>query len=344
MRILLLLLFVFAAPLIADTLVTTDGDTFIGKFDKLENGEVHFTSLSAGALKVPAAKVASLTLDAARDARIRTTGDIKDQKNVKLATRDGKLLITDELGEREADFAGLVGVDETLPDERALWELSGLGSFSWTDGNTKTYTLGYRFDIKRTTKHNYQTLFARGTYFQDRLLLEDQVRVRQHHVGYLYRYIFDFNLTIDLTQDFYFNEFAGYHYRSITGIGPGYYIIREPKMSWHVAAHATYTYEDQMFGAENRGYFGARLRTEFDWVTLSDALHVNFKSELLFDFDETKNLTSNSSLLVEYKFMEYFTAGVLVEHAWDNLPPPGFKHHDFRFTLTLGFSWSGRWV
>ncbi|MCC6464005.1 MAG: DUF481 domain-containing protein [Planctomycetes bacterium] len=328
----------------ADELTTTDGDKLVGTFEKLEGGEVHFKTTSSGVVKVPAAKVATLTLEKSLDARIRSSDDLKDQKSVKLASKGGKLVVTDELGERETELSRFKGINEALPDERPVWDLSALGLLSWTEGNTETVSLGYRFDLKRTAKHNFQHLFARGSYLQDRTLEEDSVRERNHQVGYLYRYIFDFGLTIELTQDFYFNELGGYHYRSVTGLGPGYYILRQEKLWWYAAAHLTYTHEDLINGGEDRGYLGARARTEADWKGLGDSLHVNAKSEILFDFDETKNLQVNNALLVEYKFASYFSAGMLVEHWWDNIPAPGFDHHDFRFTFTLGFAWSGRWV
>ena len=344
MRILfcLLALLLLAAPLAADELTTTDGDKLVGKFVKLEGGEVYFNTNSSGEVKVPAGKVAGVVLDEERDARLRREGDIKSQEEVKILSIDGKLYFRDKDGEQLVDLATVQGIDEAVPDERPLWDVSALAVFSWTEGNTRTYSLGYRFDIKRTTKHNFMTLFGRGSYFQDRELPEDSVRERKHHFGYHYRYIFDFNLTIDATEDLYFNEFAGYHWRSITGVGPGYYLLRQEKLTWHVGAHLTYTYEDQIAGAEDRGYFGARVMTEFDWKSANDMFHVNYKGELLFDFDESKNVTGNQSLLLEHKFLSYFTAGLLIEHAWDNLPPPKFKHHDFRLSLAIGFSWGAR--
>lgn len=337
-----LLICLAAGALRADELTTTEGDVLVGKFVKLEGGDVYFDTAAAGEVKIPADKVAGITLDGERDARLRREGDIKNQEEVKLLSIDGKLYFRTKDGEEPADLMALQGIDEKLPDERTLWEVSALGTFSWTEGNTRTYSLGYRFDIKRTTKHNYMTLFGRGSFFEDRNLKEDPVRERKHHFGYHYRYVFDFKLTIDFTEDLYMNEFAGYHYRSITGVGPGYYIFRGERMNWHVGAHLTYTYEDQIAGAEDRGYLGARAMTEYDLTSPSGNFHLNYKGELLFDFDETKNVTGNQSLLLEHKIWTFMTAGILIEHAWDNLPPPKFKHHDFRFTLSLGFSWSAR--
>lgn len=334
-------LFVFAGVLAADELTTTDGDTFMGTFEKLEAGEVHFNTESVGVVKVPVGKVESLSLDDEREVRLRIGDNVKQQNDVVIFSRDGDLYYRSGEGETALDIADVPGINETLPDTRPKWTASGLGTFAWTEGNTRTYTLGYDFDIKRRTSYNFMNLFARGSYFQDRELEEDPVRERKHHIGYLYQYIFDFRLTIDATQDFYFNEFAGYHYRSVTGFGPGYYIFLEDRLSWHFAAHLTYTYEDQLGGADNRGYWGARARTEIDWVSEDENFHVNYKGELQFDFDETRNVMGRQVLSVEYRFRKYFTAGLVIEHQWDNLPPEGFESHDFRFTFTLGFSWSG---
>jgi hypothetical protein len=341
-----LLALVFAGALFAaDRLETTDGDILVGTFEKLEGGNVHFTAKSVGAVTIPVEKVRSLRLDGEREGRFRTGDDVKQQQDATLLSRDGKLVVRTAAGDMVVDnLSALRGVNEAMPDERPRWEVSGLGTFAWTEGNTRTYTLGYRFDVKRTTKHNFQHLFARGNYMQDRDLDRDPVRERRHHIGYLYRYIFPYRLTVDLTQDLYFNELAGYRMRSITGFGPGYYIHQEEKLWWHVAAHVTYTYEDQIGGAEDRSYWGARARTEVDWVTMEDRFHLNFKSEVLFDFDEFRNVNFNNALLLEYKINAYFSAGLLVEHYFDNLPPPGFSQHDFRLTLTLGVSWSGRWI
>lgn len=333
---------VFAGVLAADELTTTDGDRLVGTFEKLEGGVVFFNTDSSGVVEVPEDKVESLTLDEERKVRLRFSDDVQVQEEATIYMREGRLYYRNADADEELDLGAVQGIDEAVPDTRPKWTISAIGSLAWTEGNTETVSLGYRFDIKRETEHNFQNLFATGSYFQDRSLEQDSVRERKHHIGYLYRYIFDFRLTIDLTQDFYFNEFAGYNYRSITGFGPGYYIFLEDKLSWHVAAHVTYTYEDQLGGAEDRGYWGARLRTEFDWVSEDDTLHVHYKGELLFDFDEVKNVQGNQALLVEYSFLQYFRAGLLIEHQWDNLPPEEFEKHDLRIAVTVGFRWSGR--
>jgi hypothetical protein len=81
--------------------------------------------------------------------------------------------------------------------------------------------------------------------------------------------------------------------------------------------------------------------TEFDAKSPSGG-HLNYKGALMFDFDESKNLTGEQSLLLEHKLLAFLNVGLLIEHSWDNLPPPKFKHHDFRLTLSVGFSWSAR--
>lgn len=341
----LCLLVLLAAPCFADELVTTEGSTFNGTFTKLEDGHVFFTDKAAGEVKVPVAKVASLSLDGEKQARIRRGMDIDFQEEVTLSTKDGGIVVRAKDGVTETTtLAALRGVNETVPDRRPLWTASLLGSFGWTDGNTKTYSMGFRGDLKRETEFNFQGLYAEGNYLQDRNIEEDPVRRRDYAAGYFYRYIFKFNLTIDLTEDVTWNELAGYHWRSITGFGPGYYIIREEHQSLHAGMALTYTYEDLMFGAEDRSYWGLRFRAEYDHVWPEKNTHLNARSDLLLDFDEFKNVVLNNTLLVETKPVPWLSAGLLVRHTWDNMPVPGFKQHDFSLLFTLGISWSGRWV
>ncbi len=322
-----------------DELETTSEESLVGKFIKIENGVVFFESETLGLQKVKTGDVAKLTIAKPRKMFVRTGDEYKPSQEVAVTTKEGKLFT----GDKEVKIAELGFLADSPPDTRADWFAGARMSFSWTEGNTKTYAFDARFDITRTTKHDYSTLFGEANYLQDREREIDPVLERNFLLGGAYRYIFDFNLTIDATQDFYFNELAGYHYRSITGFGPGYYFTRSHELTAHIGAHLVYVYEDQMFGAENRGYFGARIRAEVDTWQLEDDFHLNFKTEVIFDFDESRNTLWNNRLLVTYQFAEHFDAGIEIRHSFDNLPPPGFFHHDFEFLLTIGFSWGGKW-
>jgi hypothetical protein len=88
----------------ADRLETTTGDVFVGKFEKLEAGEVHFTSDSGGLVKVAVANVKSVALDGERDAQYRTEGSIQNQQKGQLFTRGGVLIIRTSAGELRLDY------------------------------------------------------------------------------------------------------------------------------------------------------------------------------------------------------------------------------------------------
>ena len=326
-----------------DKLTTTGGDVLNGKFVKLEAGKVFFEAEKVGKLEIPVGNVKELVLGAARDVNWRVGEDAQKQEKGTLSSREGKIYLKDATGEREIDLSKFKGIDETVPDLSPFWDISARFAYGWTEGNTNTYSMNFRFDIKRTSQVNVMSLFGEGNYFQDRRLKEDSVRRRDYALGYSYSYVFKFGLTIDLTEDLTMNELAGYHWRSVTGLGVGYYIIKNDTTQFHVAGHGTYTHEDLMFGAEDQHYFGARLRAMFETFQLDRNLHIKAKSELLFDFSEIKNLVVNNEFLAEYKFLSYFTAGLLIRHTWDNIPTDGFFHHDFSFLLTLGFSWGGHW-
>ncbi|MCC6573705.1 MAG: DUF481 domain-containing protein [Planctomycetes bacterium] len=340
------LLICFAAPLLAedapqDELTTTEEETLVGKFVKIDAGKVYFESATLGLLKFDVEDVSEIKLAASRKMFLREgeKDEYAKYREVTVTSKDGKLFA----GDKEITPKTVGFLDAAPPDNRPDWTVGAFLSFGWTEGNTKTYELDGRFDITRTTKHTFSTLFGEANYLQDRERDEEPVLERNFLLGAAFRYVFDFRLTIDATQDFYFNELAGYHFRSITGVGPGYYFTRSHELTTHAGLHLVYVYEDLMNRAENRGYFGARVRGEVDTWQLEDDFHLNFKTEVIFDFDEPKNVMWNNLLLVDYHFAEHFTAGLLISHQFDNLPAPGFFHHDWKFLITLGFSWGGKW-
>lgn len=326
----------------ADTLRTGSGEFLRGKFLKLEGGKVHFQTTDLGTVQVPVERIEELALGAARKVRIRLGIDVRGQEEVTLSTRQGLLVVRGESGEREIRLSEVKGIDETVPAGEATWSVSGRAFVSYTDGNTKNFALGYRFDVRRNTPLNEIKLFAEGNILQDRKLEEDQVRRRDYGMGLFYRYLAPFRMTCDLSQDLFINEFAGFHYRSVTATGLSYFPVREADASWSLSAAATYTVEDLIRKAEDREFFGARAGTEIDVWAEKRALHLRLKAEVNFDFEELKNVTALYEALLGIRAFEIFTLGISFRDVYDNLPPPKRFHHDVTISAVLGISWGGK--
>ncbi len=349
-RIIILLVLACAAsmpaqespPAKSDSLRTNSGESIQGKFLKLEGGAVHFQTTDIGTVQVRVARIQELVLAEPRKARVRLSVDIRHQEEVTLSTRNGLLVLRDNASERELRLNQLKGIDEVVPAGDATWNIGGRAFVSYVEGNVKNVTLGFRFDIRRNTLFNEIKLFAEGNFLQDRLLKEDQVRRRDFAAGFLYRYNAPFRLTADLTQDYFSNELAAMHYRSITGTGLSYFPAREPDYSWSLSAAATYTIEDLSKKAEDRRFMGARCRTELDTWAENRIIHFRLMAEVLFDFEEMKNITATYEALLEIKFLGFFTLGISFRDQFDNLPVAGRFHHDVTVGAVLGIAWGGK--
>lgn len=325
-----------------DTLRTVSGEFLRGKLLKLEGGNIIFQATDMGQVTVPVSRVAELILAEPRAARVRLSVDIRHQEQVTLSTRKGKVIIKDSGGERELTLGDIRGIDENVPAGDANWSVNGRAFASYLEGNVKNFSLGFRFDVARTTFEHEIKFFAEGNFLQDRLLKEDQVRRRDFAFGTSYRYNAPLRISCDLTEDYYINQFAGFHYRSITGTGLTYFPVRTPDLTFSVSAAATYVVEDLLNKAEDRKYVGARGRGEFDGWAESRTFHFRAFAEVLFDFEETKNITATFEALFEVKVFSYFTLGVSLRDVFDNLPPPSRFHHDLVVTAFLGVAFGGK--
>lgn len=346
---LLLIASLFASQLCAaeeppppDTLRTVSGEHLRGTLVKLENGNIIFKTTDLGQVTVPIGRVRELNLGVAREARVRTSIDVRNQRKVMLSTRSGRMILKEKDVERELPLTDLKGIDEALPPGDANWSVTGRAFASYLEGNVKNFSLGFRFDVARTTFEHEFKLFAEGNFLQDRLLKEEQVRRRDFAFGTSYRYNAPLRLSCDLTEDCYINRFAGFNYRSITGTGLTYFPVREPDARFSVSTAVTYVIEDLLNKAEDRRYFGARARSEFDGWAEQRTFHFRAFAEVLFDFEETKNITATFEALFEVKVFTYFTLGVSLRDVFDNLPPPNRFHHDLTVTAFLGVAFGGK--
>ncbi len=347
--ILLVIALLFAPRLFAgeeppppDTLRTVSDELLRGKLVKLENGNVIFQTTDIGQATVPLGRVRELKLGVAREARIRTSIDVRNQRKVILSTRNGRMILKEKDIEQELPLSDLKGIDEALPPGEANWSVNGRAFASYLEGNVKNFSLGFRFDVARTTFEHEFKLFAEGNFLQDRLLKEEQVRRRDFVFGTSYRYNAPLRLSCDLTEDYYINRFAGFNFRSISGTGLTYFAVREADVRFSVSAAATYVVEDLLNKAEDRRYFGARGRSEFDGWAEQRTFHFRAFAEVLFDFEETKNITATFEALFEVKVFTYFTLGISLRDVFDNLPPPSRFHHDLTVTAFLGVAFGGK--
>jgi hypothetical protein len=333
-----------ATLMAADKVTLTNGETMIGAFKKFEGGKVHFSSETAGVVEIPAESIASLELDAATDVFVARDEDLTKQTTGTLSTKDGKLFLEEGDESVEVALTDFVALTLEQHDDRPEWTASLRGYVQYKEGNTETTTVGGRFDINRKTKGTMSRAYGEITYTDNRNLLQDKVTQREFLLGAGFSYVFDMNLAVDAFTDWRFNEFSGYRFKAVFGLGPSYSVIKEPDTVVKAWAAITYNVEDNINGTEDRDYFGARVGADVSDKYLDGNLLVEYHGWLGFDFEETKNFEAVNEVLVDYKLADWLTTGVLARWEWDNVPSIGFDRSDLTIRWTVGISWGGRWV
>ncbi|MDC1142745.1 DUF481 domain-containing protein [Planctomycetota bacterium] len=342
--ILMMLLILPVSLMVADKLTLINGETMIGSFKKFENGKVFFNSETAGDVEITAESIATIELENAIDIFVARTTDMTKQTTGKLTTRDGKLFLEEGSESSEVAFTDFVAMTLEQHDDRPEWNASLRAYVQYKEGNTETTTVGGRFDINRRTKSTVSRGYGEVTYTDNRNLLQDKVTQREFLLGASFSYVFDFKLAVDAFTDWRFNEFSGYRYKAVFGVGPSYYVIKEADTTVKTWAALTYNTEDNINGTEDRSYLGARVGVDTTDIFLDGSLRVEFHGWYGFDFEETKNMEAVAELMVDYKLASWLTTGVLGRWQWDNEPSVGFDRSDLTLRWTIGITWGGRWI
>ncbi|MEE9311655.1 MAG: DUF481 domain-containing protein, partial [Planctomycetota bacterium] len=250
MRTFLILLLLLPLSLsAADKVILVNGETMIGSFKKFEAGKVYFSSETAGDVEIDAANIASIDLENGIDIFVARSKDLTEQTEGKLTTKDGKLFLEEGGESSEIALTDFVALTVEKHDPRPDWTANARFYMQYKEGNTETTTLGGRFDIYRKTENTEARTYGEITYQDNRNIQgDDYITERNILLGARYSYIFDFKLAVDAYTDWRFDEFRGYRYKATFGLGPSYYVRKEPDSTIKVWGALTYNIEDNING------------------------------------------------------------------------------------------------
>lgn len=339
--LILLLLILPLSLFAADKITLVNGETMIGTFKKFESGKVHFSSETAGDIKIDPAKIASIDLENSIDIYVARSKDLTEQTEGTLTSKDGKLILSEGEDSSEVALTDFVALTLEQHDDRPDWTATARFYMQYKEGNTETTTIGGRFDIYRVTKNTEGRAYGEVTYVDNRNLEDDYITERNIILGTRFSYVFDFKLSVDAFTDWRFDEFKGYRYKAVFGLGPSYFVRKEPDSSIRVWGALSYNTEDNINGAEDRSYMGGRVGVDTNDYFLDRSLHVEFHGWLSFDFEESNNIEGMAELIVDYKLADWLTTGAIARWEWDNEPSLGFDRSDLLLRWTIGVSWGG---
>ena len=319
----------------ADLLVFKSGARLVGKVDRIEGGEIKFTSDDVGAVSVKQDKVASLTTEA--NNKILYADKTTEEAVVCMTngeyTASGKKL----------DMANVKAVN---PEPEA-WHGNVNLSVSAARGNTVSENVSLIADVARRWEHDRFTADG-GYYFaqsgkgrENKEKTEDRIELGSQWdhfwVGKLYSY-----LNGRYERDGINN--LQYRYRIGTGLGyqwlDGQVFESTGKWSFSQEVGGTYIkekYEHQ----KDDDRLAFRYAHHLEWLPRwADKLAFTHNLEYLPDVDDwAESYLLDTDVGFTYALTGSWQLMGKVEWDYNSNPGPTTKSSDFRYLLGLGYKW-----
>ena len=324
-----------AATASADLLVFKSGARLVGKVDRIEGGEIKFTSDDVGAVSVKQDKVASITTE--KNNTILYADKTKEEAVVCMTngqyTASGRAL----------DMAKVKAVN---PEPEA-WHGSVNLNAAAARGNTVSENVSLLADLSRRWEKDRFTAdggyhFAQSGHGRDnKEKTEDRIELgaQEDHfwVGKLYSYV-NGRYERDGINDL--------QYRYRLGVGLGYQWLEDSvfestgKWSFNQEVGGTYIkekYEHQKDDDRLAFRYAHHLSWAPRWV---DKLAFTHNFEYLPDVDDwTDNYLIDTDAGVTYALIGAWQLIGKVEWDYNSNPGPSTKSSDFRYLLGLGYKW-----
>lgn len=319
----------------ADLIVFKSGARLTGKVDRIEGGEIKFTSDDVGEVKIKQDKVEAITTEA--NNTILYNDKTTEQAVVCMTngqyTASGKSL----------DMANVKAVN---PEPEA-WHGSVNLSASAARGNTVSENVSLLADLKRRWESDRLTAdggyyFAQnGTDNDNKRKTEDRIDLgaQWDHfwVGKLYSYV-NGRYERDGINDL--------QYRYRLGLGLGYQWLEgqvfESTGKWSFSQEAGGTYIKEKYEhVKDDDRLAFRYAHHLEWVPRwVDKLAFTHNFEYLPDVDDwADNYLIDTDVGFTYALIGAWQLLGKVEWDYNSNPGPSTKSSDFRYLLGLGYKW-----
>ena len=324
-----------AATASADLLVFKSGARLTGKVDRIEGGEIKFTSDDVGAVSVKQDKVASITTEASN------TILYKDK-----TTEDAVVCMTNGQYTASGKSLDMANVKAVNPEPEA-WHGSVNLSASAARGNTVSENvsllaeLSRRWENDRFTANGGYYFAQNGTDHDNKTKTEDRIDLgaQEDHfwVGKLYSYV-NGRYERDGINDL--------QYRYRLGVGLGYQWLENEvfestgKWSFNQEVGGTYI-KEKYEHVKDDDRFAFRYAHHLAWAPRwVDKLEFTHNFEYLPDTDDwADNYLIDTDVGFTYALIGAWQLIGKVEWDYNSNPGPSTKSSDFRYLLGLGYKW-----
>ncbi len=314
-------------PAWADQIEFGDGNVLQGTVTRLEKGILIFATEYAEKIQIPVEKIQALSTDKA--VKIKMVND--SILTGKLTTlEDGQIaVILEPVGEIVPFQWDQV---KNINEPPGTWDGHlGLGGNVQT-GNVDRASVSFSFDTRRNWEHDRFQFRILHNYAEKDGSITARNTFGAMKFDHFFTDVFFNALSLEVLKD----EFKDLNLRSIMGLGLGYRVLKEDRITLELEAGVTYFSEDLDQGQDDQFISGR------GGLTLSVQILENllFKDYLLYypSFDEPKEYRlRNEAFLISTLEKGW---ALKLTHIFDqnSTPSPGFDDKDQQFIFSIQYA------
>ena len=314
-------------PAWADQIEFGDGNVLQGTVTRLEKGTLTFSTEYAEKIQIPVEKIQTLFTDKA--VKIKMVND--SILTGKLTTlEDGQIaVILEPVGETVPfQWDQVKNINE--PPERWDGHFSLGGNIQ--TGNVDRASVSFSFDTRRNWQHDRFQFRILHNYAEKDGSITARNTFGAMKFDHFFTDVFFNALSLEVLKD----EFKDLNLRSIVGLGLGYRVLKEDRITLELEAGVTYFSEDLDQGQDDQFISGR------GGLTLSVQILENllFKDYLLYypSFDEPKEYRlRNEAFLISTLGKGW---ALKLTHIFDqnSTPSPGIDDKDQQFIFSIQYA------
>lgn len=327
------LLFLTAAPALADEVIFLNGDRLTGKIVSAAGGKLVIKTDAAGDVTVDMAKVKTFSTEAPVQLKV---GDQPPVSTPVTAGPEGQVQIAPggTAAPRTLAISQVAAINPPAPEWKGSLALNGL----LTRGNSETEQLGFRFGIGKRWEDERFAAGAEYTYGRQRDPDTDERTISV-----------DYGAIFAKWDHFFTKRFYGYltakaerdgvaelEYRFTPSAGAGYQWFETPTFNLATEAGLAYVYE-KFEGQKASDFLGPRFAYHVDWTPVGPLkLYHNLEYVPSFE-DFTGDFLLNLDAGLRVAVWKGFFTDFRFEYRYDSTPGTGRQKDDTR--LVLGVGW-----
>jgi putative salt-induced outer membrane protein YdiY len=238
------------------------------------------------------------------------------------------------------------GEPEALPK----WESTAGVSLTLSAGNAENILFSADLGTQRKWEQNELQFGVTGGYGKSRVDVTDPVtgqvsRRTDKNTEFIrgfgqYNRLFSERVYGYARADALHDDIANVEYRVSVSPGVGYYFVKEPRTTLRGEIGPGYvferTYNEVARTYENNDYLSLRLSNRFEH-RLSERARLWQSGELVPEVGDFSNYILNLEVGIEADITESLSLRAVAQDTYDNEPPPGREHNDFRLLAGLSY-------